>query len=100
MIRNSLKKYLKLENTSIDFMDSLLSKEEIMEEANYRLKLAKWKWEEYLNEDKPNREIPMKPEKPAQFHLKTIQKLKYVTWNSLKLANIHKFNLKGCPHCE
>lgn len=45
MIRNSLKKYLKLENTSLDFMDSLLSKEEIMEEANYRLKLAKWKWE-------------------------------------------------------
>lgn len=95
IFRKSLKIFLKIENVSNDILDTIINAEEIMEEARYRMELAKYKWNEFLRAGANHKMEPINaPIKPDDPHLKVTQKMKYMNWNSLRIINITKFNLK------
>ena len=103
MIRTSLKKLLRIENAPLEFTQFLLSNKEVEEEGEYRRKIAEEKWRKYRENNGENRRIiehEEKAEKPNEYHLNVIKKLKNVPWEFLTLANISKFNLKKCGQCQ
>ena len=112
-----LKAFLRLDNISNELLDKIISPDEIEEEAKYRVNLAKFKWAEYLkdgseqpnqnqnqnqnqNENQNQNQELSRPEKPEDPHLKVTKKMKYMNWNTLRLMNIDKFNLKNCSKCD